>query len=403
MKTYLWNNAWAANKAFGGYACYQGKTEKDLDQCAWIERLIDHAGHALEYPTLANWQPPTLVKEEKGKLGDCALAFSCAPIISQKAKDLLEDIWVKDAILYPVNLEPRVQEPYYLVVPQHSLDCIDQDQTEYGLWGLTIERLVVCPEKIGKADLFSIMMFSEHTKQWLHAGYYVSEHFKQSVIATSLEGFFLIDAENPRKFSDYFISKSAQTLKKEQEDKNLIQQHQLQITHERMLEKGIENRDLSALLQSYESILQQLLTKPQFKKITQINYDLFIQKFSKALDKALVSSHKTPAIKAIYFEYHENESTLFLCQSFDQNDTDAQWAADIAPGKSSVIHVGSVSKLFPELQKIPLPEITYLIQDYLHLKLLSACLEKSPLNTGMDYPFGFANHDDGQTICILPK
>ncbi len=403
MKIYIWNNKWASNKIYGGYARYNLKECEDPDQLTWIKSLAGGTGKPIDYPDLRSWQPPVLEKEEKGKLGDCAYAFSCVPIISHRAKYLLADIWEKDARLYPVYLAPYPYKIYYLVVPRHQLDCVDGNKTTFGCGGLSIESLKVIPEVIGDRSFFSIMRFVDRIHKWYDLGYHVTEHFKQRVTEEALEGFLLIDSEEPRDFINYFISKSAKTLKQEEAHRIRIQQFQQQITQQDMLGKGVQERNLSPLIQCYETVLQQILTKSQLRKITQINYEPFSLEFSMALNKALDLAGKNIEIKSIYFEYHDDESAIFLCQSFDPDDEDVQWATDIAPGKEGVIEVGSVRKLFPSGLKIVLPEAGKLVHDYLHVKLLNACLEKIKSIADIAYPIGIANHDDGRTECIMPR
>ena len=85
-------------------------------------------------------------------------------LISQKAADALHDIWDKHATLYPVLLEDKPEDPYYMVV--HTvIDCLDREksigskaleETARGQKGYfdSLGEWVMREEEIGDNELF---------------------------------------------------------------------------------------------------------------------------------------------------------------------------------------------------------------------------------------------------------
>lgn len=172
------------------YAGYIGKTEKDDAAVTWYSPVL---GEPL--PSLKEWQTPLLVqylgsRKKLGIVADCTQSAGQV-IISQKAADLLSDVWEKHATLYPVILEDRPNESYYMVVVHTVIDCIDREQSvgtvnefedheKYGYFDL-IREWVFREEEIGDNLMFVLPDDP--------ATVYVTEQFKQRVVDAELKGF----------------------------------------------------------------------------------------------------------------------------------------------------------------------------------------------------------------------
>ena len=113
-------------------------------------------------------------------------------LISQKAADALHDIWDKHATLYPVLLEDKPEEPYYMVVVHTVIDCLDREksigykaleETERGQKGYfdMVTEWVMREEEIGDNELF--VLSDKKTT------IYTTEAFKQRVLQAGLTGF----------------------------------------------------------------------------------------------------------------------------------------------------------------------------------------------------------------------
>ena len=175
------------------YAGYIGKTEKDDAAVTWYSPVL---GEPL--PSLKEWQTPLLVqylgsRKKLGIVADCTQSAGQV-IISQKAADLLSDVWEKHATLYPVILEDRPDEPYYMVVVHTVIDCIDREQSvgtvnefedheNYGYFDL-IDQWVCKEEEIGDNVLFVLPDDPSNI--------YATETFKQRIIDAGLSGFGLV-------------------------------------------------------------------------------------------------------------------------------------------------------------------------------------------------------------------
>ena len=116
-------------------------------------------------------------------------------LISQKAADALHDIWDKHATLYPVLLEDKPEEPYYMVVVHTVIDCLDREQsigykaleeTERGQKGYfdMVTEWVMREEEIGDNELF-VLPDKKTT-------IYTTEAFKQRVLQAGLMGFCFV-------------------------------------------------------------------------------------------------------------------------------------------------------------------------------------------------------------------
>lgn len=181
---YLWLNS------SSNYAGYIGKTEEDDAAVTWYSPVL---GKPL--PSLKEWQTPVLKqylgnRKKPGIVADCIQSASQV-IISQKAVDALSDIWDKHATLYPVILEDRPDEPYYMVVVHTVIDCIDreksvgtindfEDDERCGYFDL-IREWVFREEEIGD-NLMFVLPDNPAT-------IYVTEQFKQRIVDAGLSGF----------------------------------------------------------------------------------------------------------------------------------------------------------------------------------------------------------------------
>jgi len=174
------------------YAEYGGITETDSRKMRWYMKDI---GDPL--PGLGQWTPPRLEqylgdgkrKRKPAPIGD---APSSGPnrIISQRAADALRDIWDKHALLYPVILDDDPNTPYYMVVCQTVIDCLDvANSTGKGrLFGgpdyfVSIHTWSFFEDRVGDNDLF-MLPYSD-------SELYVTERFKERVVAAKLKGFCL--------------------------------------------------------------------------------------------------------------------------------------------------------------------------------------------------------------------
>lgn len=172
------------------YAEYGGKTEQDCECVLWESLVL---GKPL--PPLEQWVTPTLVQYLNGrkklkKVTDCV--EGSRHFINQKAADALSDIWDKHATLYPVILEDRPDEPYYMVVVHTVIDCIDreksvgtindfEDDERCGYFDL-IREWVFREEEIGD-NLMFVLPDNPAT-------IYVTEQFiKQRIVDAGLKGF----------------------------------------------------------------------------------------------------------------------------------------------------------------------------------------------------------------------
>ena len=149
-------------------------------------------------PPLSQWKTPTLVQYigdrriRKPRIIADAVSTGGIHLISQKAADALHDIWDKHATLYPVLLEDKPEEPYYMVVMHTVIDCLDREQsigskaleeTERGQKGYfdSLGEWVMREEEIGDNELF--VLPDSNT------AIYTTEAFKQRVLQAGLTGF----------------------------------------------------------------------------------------------------------------------------------------------------------------------------------------------------------------------
>lgn len=178
------------------YAGYIGKTEEDAEAIRWYSPIL---GKPL--PPLSQWKTPTLVQYigdrriRKPRIIADAVSTAGTHLISQKAADALHDIWDKHATLYPVLLEDKPKEPYYMVVVHTVIDCLDREksigykaleETERGQKGYfdLVDEWVMREEEIGENELF-VLPDKKTT-------IYTTEAFKQRVLQAGLMGFCFV-------------------------------------------------------------------------------------------------------------------------------------------------------------------------------------------------------------------
>ena len=178
------------------YAEYGGKTEEDEAAISWDSPIL-----GTPLPPLSQWKTPTLVQYigdrriRKPRIIADAVSTGGIHLISQKAADALHDIWDKHATLYPVLLEDKPEEPYYMVVMHTVRDCLDREQsigskaleeTERGQKGYfdLVDEWVMREEEIGDNELF--VLPDSNTE------IYTTEAFKQRVLQAGLTGFCFV-------------------------------------------------------------------------------------------------------------------------------------------------------------------------------------------------------------------
>lgn len=178
------------------YAGYIGKTEEDAEAIRWYSPIL---GKPL--PPLSQWKTPTLVQYigdrriRKPRIIADAVSTAGTHLISQKAADALHDIWDKHATLYPVLLEDKPEEPYYMVVVHTLIDCLDREksigykaleETARGQKGYfdTVTEWVMREEEIGDNELFVLPDSDTEI--------YTTEAFKQRVLQAGLTGFCFV-------------------------------------------------------------------------------------------------------------------------------------------------------------------------------------------------------------------
>ena len=178
------------------YAEYGGKTEEDEAAISWYSPIL-----GTPLPPLPQWKTPTLVQYigdrriRKPRIIADVVSTGGIHLISQKAADALHDIWDKHATLYPVLLEDKPEEPYYMVVVHTVIDCLDREksigykaleETERGQKGYfdLVDEWVMREEEIGDNELF--VLPDSNTE------IYTTEAFKQRVLQAGLTGFCFV-------------------------------------------------------------------------------------------------------------------------------------------------------------------------------------------------------------------
>lgn len=174
------------------YAQYGGKNEQDKKSIRWYSPIL-----GVPLPPLSEWEVPILTqyigngdKKSSRIIADC-VSSSSIHLISQKAVNLLKDIWEQYATLYPVILDDKPNEYYYMVVVHNVIDCIDREKsigtihefTEKGQQGLFdgVTKWVFRENEIDNSIMFILPDSSTEI--------YVTEEFKQLVIENGLTGF----------------------------------------------------------------------------------------------------------------------------------------------------------------------------------------------------------------------
>lgn len=175
------------------YAQYEGTTAEYEAAISWNIAAI-----GTPLPPLSEWKIPTLTqyigngdKKSSRIIADC-VSSAAINLISQKAADSLKEFWDRHATLYPVILDDKPNEYYYMVVVHTVIDCLDREQSvgtkalegtereNKGYFDIIIEW-IMREEEIGDNDLFVLPDDLSNI--------YTSEKFKQKVIAAGVTGF----------------------------------------------------------------------------------------------------------------------------------------------------------------------------------------------------------------------
>ncbi|HEY8025828.1 MAG TPA: DUF1629 domain-containing protein, partial [Burkholderiaceae bacterium] len=126
-------------------------------------------------------------KRKPAPIGD-APRSAMVNLISHRAVNALNDIFERDANLYPVRLADS-SDLYYMVVAKHLIDCLDRRNsrghiqefgTKAGLF-TSLADWVFDEGALGEHDIF----FLPDSATTL----YVTERFKQRVVEAGLKGF----------------------------------------------------------------------------------------------------------------------------------------------------------------------------------------------------------------------
>lgn len=163
---------------------------------------------------------------------------------------------------------------------------------------------------------------------------------------------------------------------------------------------ALAGKDFDALLRFHGAGLAAVATAEQAERIRVNDIERFRQGFARCLAEGLERARGDPRIKALYFEYFydggdASDGNLFLCESFDPED-DA-WAADF--GRDGVVLGPSVLPWMHFDPECELLQSTRTVADiYVDANLLVACLREIESIGGIEYPFGFAQHDAPVTV-----
>jgi len=166
------------------YATFIGVTAADERKLSWDDAFM---GDPL--PSIANWISPRLSqylpgKAKAKKIGDSP-GSSTLNLVSQHAVDVLKDIFDKHSSLYPVELE-GADKPYYMVVAK-MIDALDRVRSTGKIYShqpnlfAPVETWVFKDSLIQDVDLFTVPDSVTCI--------YVSQKFKDRVVATKLKGF----------------------------------------------------------------------------------------------------------------------------------------------------------------------------------------------------------------------
>lgn len=185
------------------YADYGGKTEADQASITWESFIL-----GVPLPPLEQWKTPTLEQYLNGRkklrlVADCVKSGS-HHLINQKSVDALADIWEKHATLYPVILEDKPNEPYYMVVIKTVIDCIDREKSIGALSEFDEDKksknyfdcVYQWVFREGEIEDNALFVLPDNP-----IAVYATEEFKQRVIQAGLTGFGFIksmfDEEKP--------------------------------------------------------------------------------------------------------------------------------------------------------------------------------------------------------------
>jgi hypothetical protein len=150
------------------------------------------------------------------------------------------------------------------------------------------------------------------------------------------------------------------------------------------------------LLQFYEAGFKLVATGDQFQSIISYDYTVYANEFAGAFAKALAQARQDAEVQAIYYEYTEDESNFFLCNTFDEDDE--FWAADF--GKDGVVFGPSVARYKElDLDEDDWGEPASMLKNlYINACLLVNAFRQIDQVGNIEYPFGFAEHDGTITL-----
>lgn len=162
----------------------------------------------------------------------------------------------------------------------------------------------------------------------------------------------------------------------------------------------LADKDFDGLLRFHEANLRAVATAEQAERIRVKDIERFRQGFARCLIEGLERARRDQRIQALYFEYFydggdASDGNLFLCESFDPEDDG--WAANF--GRDGVVLGLSVLPWMHFDPERELSQSTRTVADmYVDANLLVACLREIESIGGIDYPFGFAQHDAPVTV-----
>ena len=157
----------------------------------------------------------------------------------------------------------------------------------------------------------------------------------------------------------------------------------------------LDKKDFIGLLEFYESGLREYASDAEFNRIKIKNIDQFAKEFAEALQRALAKARQNSAVQALYFEYFfdggdASDGNFFLCESFDEDDD--EWACNFS--RDGVVLGPSVLPYMNFDPEFTLSnELRMLGELYVDANLLITALVEIEKLNGIEYPFGFAQHD----------
>lgn len=173
------------------YADYSGVQDADCRKVRWFDPLL---GDPL--PPVSEWTPPRLRqylgengKQKLKKIGDAPVS-GFAHFISQRALDVLREMWESHSEIYPVYLEDA-DSPFYMIVPVLVVDALDRERstgTRRKYSGDVRHFSLLETWKMKEELLEGKVIFQlPDTK----SATYVTEEFRASIVRAGLKGFCL--------------------------------------------------------------------------------------------------------------------------------------------------------------------------------------------------------------------